>query len=741
MNHPIAKKPNTPFNDADIASNGHYYLDAEGGLIDFWKILQVLQRWWWLIGIIIVFITAITALILFRMAPLYLASSVLEVKQEERKIVDVSEVESVVVDKEFLSTQLELLQSERLIGDTIETLNLMRDSFLVPLEDEDWQALPREKRFHGLIFNFKQRLSVGPIGRTRLIKVQFEHADPVKAALITNTITENYIANGLSRKFNTTAFAREFLEDRLITVRTSLEEAERDLVTYANENNIIIIDEGNSQETSGSLDKTALKTLNEQLTKASVDRVEAEIIYQQSLESSYSPEMLNNASLSNLKAQRLALNSEYQERLAIFKPAYPEMIELRAQINLFDQEIAQEEQAITSLSETSFKNLYDLALAKEQDLIQRVNALKSVVVSVREKSIDYNIRKRQVETERTQYEALLQRLKEVSISDDFGSNLVEIVDVATPPLRPYKPNRFRGLILSLILSGLLGFGIAYVVDLIDDRVKVPEDIKKKLQQITMGVIPFTRNQDDLFEELKDPQSGISEAYSSLRTNIQFSGEDGGPRVIQITSTRSGEGKSVSSLGTALRFAGIGHRVLLIDADMRRPTFTSSSESKSIGLSGVLTQKVNFASHVQQTSIEGLSLITSGPQVPNPSELLASNRLNELLAWAKKTYDYVIVDSPPVLGLADAPIIGAKVSATLLVVDSGILRTPNIKGSIERLRFSGTKLLGVLMTKYKSQSKGYTNYYQYTYGSKATSYGEEIHSKSKITVSKRKFNLT
>ena len=741
MIRPIHKMPNTALSDSYNIDNT---LSAEAGLVDFWKILRIVQRWWWLIGFIVGLLTAITAIILFRVTPLYLASSVLEVKQEERKIVDVSEVESIVVDKEFLSTQLELLQSERLIGDTINSLNLMSDPFLAPLEDEEWLEGPPEKKFQSLIFNFKQQLSVAPIGRTRLIRVRFEHADPVKAALIANTVTENYIANGLSRKFNTTAFAREFLEDRLRTVKISLEEAERKLVSYANNNNIIIIDEGNSEESSGSLDKTALKTLNEQLTEASVDRVEAEIIYQQSQVSSHSAAILNNDSLSRLKSQRLALNSEYQERLAIFKPAYPEMLELREQINLFDKEIEQEERAITSLSETSIKNAYDLAIAKEQDLVKRVNALKNVVLDVREKSIDYNILKRQVETERTQYEALLQRLKEVSISDDFGSNLVEVVDEATPPLRPYKPNRLRTLVLSLIISGFAGFGAAYIVDLIDDRVKAPEDIKKKLQQITMGVIPLIKNEDELLEELKDPQSGISEAYSSLRTNLQFSGENGGPRVIQITSTRSGEGKSVSSLGTALRFAGIGHNVLLIDGDMRRPTFKLSYEhksSKSIGLSGVLTQNVDFASHVQQTQIEGLSLLPSGPQVPNPSELLASNRFNELLAWAKEAYDYIVVDSPPVLGLADAPIIGAKVSATLLVVDSGTLRTPNIKGSIERLGYSGTKILGVVLTKYKSQSKGYMNYYQYTYGSKATSYGGDVNVKSKKSVPKRKFDLT
>ena len=411
------------------------------------------------------------------------------------------------------------------------------------------------------------------------------------------------------------------------------------------------------------------------------------------------------------------------------------MIELQSRIDLFDQSISQQKDAIISSSSAKLKNIYDLAVAKEQDLVQRVSALKNSVVDVREKSIDYTILKRQVETERAQYEALLQRLKEISVSDDLGASLVEVVDEATPSMYPYKPNKLSSLLLALAFSSLMGFGCAYTVEIIDDHVKYPEDVKLKLKEIIMGVIPYSKQTDDLLTELNNPQSAISEGYASLRTNLQFSGTNGGPRIIQFTSTRSGEGKSVSSIGTALRIAGIGHRVLLIDADMRRPTFMPTGES--IGLSGVLTQDVKFEDEIHKTEYKGLDLLSSGTIVPNPSELLASVRFDELLEWAAEKYDYVIVDSPPVLGLADAPIIGAKVKATLLVVDSGALRTPMIKASIERLNNSGTKLLGVVLTKYRAQAKGYMNYYKYTYGADATNYGKKA---KKTKVGNRNFEL-
>lgn len=699
----------------------------DSGIIDFWEIMKVLQRWWWLIGLITVIITGIIGILLIRMTPIYKVSSILEVKQEARNVIDVSAVENIIVDKEFLTTQIELLKSKSLIRDTIESLNLLSDDYLAPLENEYWLTLPREERLNDIQNRFASNLRVGAVGRSRLIQVSFDHSNPVKAANITNALIGNYLANNLSRKFNGTVFAREFLEDRLKIVRNSLEMAERELVSYATQNNIIIVDGEDTQDSSGSLDKTSLKTLNEALTASSVERVEAEILYNQSLETGYTDKILNNSALSGLLEKRLELVSEYQEKLALYKPAYPEMIELQSRIKLFDEEIEQQKKTIISSSNTVVKNNYELAVAKEQDLIRRVNFLKESVVDVREKSIDYNILKRQVETERTQYEALLQRLKEVSVSDDLGASLVEVVDEATPSRHPYKPNRLIGIVIAFLSSGLFGFAISYAIERIDDHVKDPDDVKNKLQKIVMGVIPISKNPNDLLEELNNPQSNVSEGYASLRTNIQFSGANGGPRVIQITSTKSGEGKSVSSLGTALRFTGTGYKVLLIDADMRRPTFIQSGSS--IGLSGVLTQDVDFTNVISPTGFNNFYLITSGSIVPNPSELLSSDRFDELLSWAKDNYDYVIVDSPPVLGLADAPILGAKVSATLLVVDSGTLRTPMVKASIERLENSGTKILGVILTKYKQQSKGYMNYYQYTYGDKAIKYGEKSKKKN------------
>ena len=299
----------------------------------------------------------------------------------------------------------------------------------------------------------------------------------------------------------------------------------------------------------------------------------------------------------------------------------------------------------------------------------------------------------------------------------------------------------QSLLLAFLLSSGLGLGLAFLLDIVDDRVKTPDDIKTKLNQTIMGVIPIVDTGGNITDSLKNSQTAISEAYASLRTNIQYSGANGGPRIIQITSTRPSEGKSVSSLGLSLRFAGVEDRILLIDADMRRPTF-DPGDSGALGLSGVLTADVKFSDHILQTHSPNLHLLTSGISVPNPSELLSSRRFNELLEYAREAYDYVIIDSPPVLGLADAPVIGAKVEATLLVVEANQLRTPAVRLTIERLTSSGTKIMGVLLTKYRAPTAGYMDYYSYSYGKGSAEYGAPKRTKgSSKKANERKLDIT
>jgi len=686
------------------------------------ELFNIFKKWWWAIGLITILTATATNFYAKHLEPEYKAHALVEVKQKEQTIVNVEGIENITADKEFLTTQVELLQSRKLMLAVAEQLNLTSASDMLSQEQ---LGLPKEERQKLIIQVLQKRLSVLPVGRSRLIAVSFEHPKKERTALIANTIVNTFISDSDQDKINSNDRAKTFLQDQLISAKDSLAKAEEQLISYADKNKLIILGNDTTQDITDSLDTASLVKLDAELTIAQTDRIKAEQAYLHSKENGFNAQILSDDTYLKLSDRRLELESEYTEKLAIFKPAYPGMVQLQSRIDQISNEIDSRAKQIQSGNLSSYKTDYDLALGLEQSLKQRVERLKASVVDLRTKSIEYKIISRNVEIERTQYNAMLQRLKEVSLSDGLGSNLVQVVDYATVPSKPFKPNRKLYVLLGSLFGLLISTSLAFLYHVLDDRIKVPNDVKNKLGQTLMGVIPSIKTSLIFEDMLADPQSGIAEAYATLRTNLQFSGPNGGPRVIQVTSTRAAEGKSTSSLGLALRFAGAGSKTLLIDADMRRPTFTA--QKGKLGLSDLLTSNDGLKAAISKTHFDDkLDLIASGPQVPNPSEILATHRMNDILKRAQETYDYVIVDSPPVLGLADAPTIGAKVEASLVVVEAGRLYTKNVISALERLGISGTKVLGVVLTKLSTTESGYGDYYGYGY-----TYGNQKKSNKKL----------
>ncbi|MDB5699197.1 MAG: polysaccharide biosynthesis tyrosine autokinase, partial [Alphaproteobacteria bacterium] len=260
-----------------------------------------------------------------------------------------------------------------------------------------------------------------------------------------------------------------------------------------------------------------------------------------------------------------------------------------------------------------------------------------------------------------------------------------------------------------------GVGGALGIEFVNDVIKTPDDVRDKLRLTPLGTIPRKQGDESLSEELKDQASPISEAYFSLRTSLQFSTDTGAPKTMLVTSTRPAEGKSSTTLALSQNFASLGYRVLLIDADLRKPAFVTGTEP-TIGLSKLLTNQEPISGHALKTYHDNLWLVPCGPLPPNPAELLASPRLKALLAEAASEYDMVIVDGPPVLGLADAPLLGAVCRGALMVVESGKTRTRAAADAVGRLQASGSHILGVVLTKYRSRAAEYGyDYEPYRYG--------------------------
>ena len=666
------------------------------------------------------------------MSPTYRSISVLEVKPQDRKVLDNGQVEDIFAGEDFFATQIELLKSQTLIKTVVNALDLTSDTYFYTVDEPVWAAKSGDEKFRTVVDVFEGYLEVVPVGRSRLIEVSFQHSDPIKAAEITNALTKYFINTAAVSDFDPAVYAKDNLETRLASAKTSLEAAERTLVEYARANDVIYTDEGEgllsgeAQNTSSVT--TRLAELDAELSRARSDRVTAELNHQQAIGNDFQAYALRHPTIVDFMSRKAALQSEYRDKRLIFKPGFPEMIELNSRIDKLDQQITQQTLVIVENRRAEINAEFDRMRLREENLKTQLAVLKNSVASKPTKSVDYDILKDEVETQRAQYDQLLSQLNAVAPADTNVPNLVQILDPAQVPLRPFKPNKFNALLWALLLSTALGISLAFILDILDDRVKAPDDIKSQLNQTIMGVIPIAEKGADITESLKNAQTVISEAYASLRTNIQYFSPNGGPRIIQITSTRPSEGKSVSSLGLSLRFAGLRGRILLIDADMRRPTF-APSESGTLGLSELLSADTEFADSILPTHYNNLYLMTSGGSVPNSSELLSSQRFDALIDFARDNYDYVIIDSPPVLGLADAPIIGAKADATLLVVEANQLRTPSVRLTIERLRKSGTEIMGVLLTKYSAPAAGYMDSYSYSYGKASGDYGAPKRSKS------------
>ncbi len=700
--------------------------------IDLGLVLRAALQNWWLILLSFVGVVGLTLLVLQRITPEYRASAILEVRQETRNVIDVEDVESVIADSEFLTTQVELLRSETVAVDVIEALGLVGDPAFAETDSDEWARMDSDARLRTSVEGFREHLSVSPVGRSRLIRVSFEHPNPRRAAEIVNVVTETFISNALARRFNATAYARDFLQERLALIKTSLEAAERDLVQYASDNGIIILEDEEAGQSSGSLDAAAIAALNISLVDAQSELSFAESALEQARSNSFTSDILASNSVTELKKQKVELDAEYIEQLATFKPTHPDMLELKARIDLFDAAIAAESDAVISGRLAEAEATYATALARVQSIQSRLLSLKDSLVDLREKSIEYNIRQREVETERTQYEALLQRLREVSITDDIGANLVEVVDEAQVPMRPARPNKPITILLASLLGTAIGMALATFRELFDNRIGTPADVTKRLESTVMGVLPTLKSGEDIVSALSQPAHPLTEALASLRTNVRFSGTSDSLRVIHITSTRSGEGKSSTTFGLASSFAALGARVLLIDADLRLPTF-SSNAPENTGLSNMLVSNDPLENHIIESQIENLWILPCGASVPNPSELLSSAGFAAAIEAARDTFDYVLIDSPPILGLADAPLLGTTADATLLIVQANAVRSNRILAGLQRMQQSHSRILGVVLNRFEPKRfSAYQEHYAYSY-----SYAEAPGSTRKTAEARKK----
>ena len=661
--------------------------------------------------------------------PLYTATTRLEINRVGARIVNVEGVqpETTAVDMEFYQTQYGILQSRALAERVARNLRLADSSdFFAAVGDEAVEGLDagrapaarsRDERFRRAVDILLNNVAINPIRMSKLVDIQWTSPDPQLSARIANEWADSFIQHNLERRYQATAYARRFLEQRLAQVRGRLEESERQLVGFASQQAIINIPVGGAAESGAapqerSLTADSLATVNSELTKAGTDRIRAQSRVNSAGQGA-SAEALANPVIAGLRARRAEAAAEHARLMTQFTPDYPPAAALAAQIRLLDQSIQREEGRV----QASLRNAYRDSIERERSLSQQVEGLKQEFLDQRRRSIQYNIFQRDVDTNRELYNALLQRYKEIGVAGGIGENNVLVVDSAQPPERPSRPRVLLNLLLSLFIGLGLGVALAVLREAIEDSVNDPAEVEGRIGLPLLGVVPKSVAQDPL-EELKDPKSSMMEASLSIQTNLSFSTDHGIPRSLAITSTGPGEGKSTTVQAIAYVIARQGLRTVLVDADMRSPSLHHHVNlSNDKGLSNFLSGAEPIQNLIQKPANEPFHAITAGPQPPNAAELLRGDGLERLITELSRNFDHVIIDSPPVMGLADAPIIANWTEGTIFVVEAHSLKTRAVRQAISRLRLGRAKLLGVVLTKFEPRrgSYGYGHEYGYGYG--------------------------
>jgi capsular exopolysaccharide synthesis family protein len=616
-----------------------------------------------------------------------------------------------------LQTQIDILKSRALAERVADALNLAgNDRFLNAQGIKPKAPIRREQVIQAL----RDNLVVSLPRESRVVPIAFDSGSPALASTISNSYAENLIAGNLQRHYDTSTYSKDFLQNQLTLTKARLEQSERALLAYARSAGIVDPTAGGGESNDPnngaphSLTSANLIDLNQSLAAARATRIQAQGRWQQAEATPLMslPDVLGNPAIQQMAQKRAELEAQYQEDLQHRKAEHPVVQQELAALKALDLQIS----TLAGSIRNSIRNQYQTAQSQEAQLASTVSQLKGATLSEQALGIRYNILKREVDTNRQLYDGLLQRYKEVSAEAGVTSNNISVIDRAEPPLLPVSPNPKVNILLSLLAGLVVSLAAVAALETFHDGVRGPDEVEQRFGAPLLGVIP--RLKGPAQAQLADLSSPISEAYQTVRASVELSSENGSPRTLLITSSREGEGKSTTALAMARDAAASGRRVLLIDADMRRPSIhTLAKVQRTPGLSNMLTQQLPASSVIYPTETENLFVMPAGPKPPSPAELLGGAAFRALLTYLKQEFDQIIIDSPPVLGLADAPRLASVADGTMVVMEANRSHRGAITAAMRRLTAARAKIIGAVLVKFdpKKADVGTTymlNYYSY-----------------------------
>lgn len=667
---------------------------------------------------------------------------------------------------EFYPTQYELLQSRGLAERVVKSLDLMEDPAFNPgaaggrdrthaaTAEDDEAVLGR------LADQIRGGLAVEPVRTTQLVQLSYRAASPEFAARAANAFAEAYIDMGVEDRFATAGKASTFLSSQIETLKQEIQDKETQLQAFSRRSDIVTMDPA------ANVTLKRLEALNSQYIEAKKARIEREAQYHETLSGPRESmaDSLSTGVVSEQRGQILKLEREYETKLKTYKPDFPDMVALKAEIEKTRQHLKEVVGEQVDKAKSNALAAYQTALRQEQALESDLNTLKHEAIDQNSAAVEYTNLKVEIQTRRDLLDELLRKQSETEVAvrlQDTRQSNIRIIDKAMVPGGPFQPSLRKDVSYGLLLGLLFGVGCAVLIEFLDRTVKTPEEIERKLNLPTLAVIQDLAESGKAYgysaygygygEEVEErprvspartapagwrekkkapaaaaatplgqielvpherPRTLISESYRSLRTALLLSSARE-LKAIAVTSAVAGEGKTATASNLAVVLAQLGRQVLLVDCDLRKPrlhqVFRISNRS---GLVNQLTATADPEATFLPTEVPNLWITPSGPIPPNPSELLASDRMRDWLKAMRARFDFVVLDTPPALAVTDATIVGLLADGVVLTLRSGKVTREEARLCRDRLHQAGIKILGAVLNRYRSLQTGLGKRYRY-----------------------------
>ena len=740
----------TPYNKSTSPAAAHHGHE-EQHVMDY--VRTVYKRRWLAIPVFLV-VAVIGILSAVREVPLYQARTQLMIDKDTPTVSTLDQMFQSGdgwYNDAFYQTQYRILQSRSLAKKAIDELKMWDQPLGKPVDapmaldpvtlartgasklyhgvkglagaDEPVRTAPTEPRGSdesdlqaSKIDQFQGGVSIEPVRNSQLVDILYTSTDPDFAAKAANALARAYIGQSMEYRFSESKEAADWLGQQLTEQRKALEASEAALQAYREKNGAVSV-----ADSASNIVVQRLTDLNGALTKAKTERINKEALYNQLKSAEVSgkldtfPAVLANdyiqklrADLSDLQRQQAQLAERYGERHA-------EMIKIRAAVESADAKLKVELSKVVE----SVRNEYQAARSEEQSLQEALNNQKAEALSQNRTGIEFGVLQREVESNKQLYESLMQRTKETGISSERKNTNIRVVDEARVPGSPISPNVRRSTMLSLVAGLVLSLGLVFFVDYMDNRLKTPQDLKAYLGVPFLGLIPTVPKGKNavnpLLTEVDAPS--FAEAFKTVRTNVLFSSAEDGIRSLVVTSAGPGEGKSICSANIAIALAQSGLRVLLVDADMRRPRVHEIFDvAEEPGLSNLLTGNSKASEVIQKSKVNGLWLMSAGHIPPNPAELLSSPRFVDFLGALEDHFDWVVLDTPPVLVVSDSMVVANKATGVVFVVGADQTTRGAAHNAVEQLTSANAVVIGSVLNKadIHRHSHYYSSYYRKEY---------------------------